>query len=84
MHYLDDFHTLSPPGSKVRQSNLDRSIDYLSTLDIPLHPKNLEGPSTCLTILCIILDSVTLQERLPQMFKKNNCSAGGVVSKAFL
>ena len=27
MHYLDDFHTLSPPGSSVCQHNVDRSID---------------------------------------------------------
>ena len=55
MHYLDDFHTLGPPGSSVCQHNLDRSIDCFSKLGIPLHPDKLEGPSTCLTILGIEL-----------------------------
>ena len=66
MHYLDDFHTLGPPGSSVCQHNLDRSVDYFSKLVIPLHPDKQEGPSTCLTILGIELDSLNLQARLPQ------------------
>jgi len=66
MHYLDDFHTLGPPGSSVCQTNLDRSIDCFSKLGVPLHPDKIEGPSTCLTILGIELDSLTLQARLPR------------------
>ena len=65
-YYLDDFHTLGPPGSSVCQHNLDRSIDCFSKLGIPLHPDKLEGPSTCLTILGIELDSLNLLARLPQ------------------
>ena len=63
MHYLDDFHTL---GSSVCQTNLDRSINCFSNLGVPLHPDKLEGSSTCLTILDIELDSLTLQPHLPQ------------------
>ena len=66
MHYLDDFHTLGPPGSSVCQHNVDRSIDCFSKLGIPLHPDKLEGPSTCLTILGIELDFLNLLARLPQ------------------
>ena len=33
---------------------------------LALHPDKLQGPSTCLTILGIELDSLTLQARLPQ------------------
>ena len=66
MYYLDDFHTLGPPGSSVCQHNLDRSIDRFSKLGISLHLHKLEGPSTCLTIPCIELDSLNLQARLPQ------------------
>ena len=64
--YLDDFHTLGSPGSSVCQHNLDRSIDCFSKLGISLHLHKLEGPSTCLTIPCIELDSLNLQARLPQ------------------
>ena len=66
MQYLDDFHTLVPPGSLVCQHNLDRSIDCFSKLGIPLHPYKQEGPSTCLTILGIELDLLNLQVHLPQ------------------
>ena len=59
-HYLDDFHTLGPPGSSVCKHNVDRSIDCFSKLGISLHPDKLEGPSTCLTILGIELDSLNL------------------------
>ena len=34
--YLDDFHTLGPPGSSVCQHNLDRSTDCFSKLGVPL------------------------------------------------
>ena len=66
IHYLDDFHTLGPPGSSVCQHNLDRSTECFSKLGIPLHPDKQEGPSTYLTILGIELDLLTLQVRLPQ------------------
>ena len=37
-----------------------------SKLGIPLHPDKFEGPSTCLTVLGIELDSFLLQVRLPK------------------
>ena len=66
MHYLDDFHTLGPPDSSVCQHNMDKSLHCFSKLGIPLHPDKLEGPSTCLTVLGIELDSENLQARLPK------------------
>ena len=64
-HYLDDFLTLGPPASSVCRRNLQACIWLCSRLGLPLHPDKLEGPSTCLSILGIELDSVTLQARLP-------------------
>ena len=66
MHYLDDFHTLGPPGSSTCQLNLDNSIYCLSQLGIPLHQDKFEGPSTCLTVIGIELDLLLLQARLPK------------------
>ena len=58
---------LSPPGSwSVCQHNLEMSIDWYSKLGIPLHPDKQEGPSTCLTILGIEVNSLNVQARLPQ------------------
>ena len=64
-HYLDDFLTLGPPASPVCRNNLQMCVCLCSQLGLPLHPDKLEGPSTCLSILGIELDSMTLQARLP-------------------
>ena len=58
MHYLDDFHTLDPPGSSLCQHNL------VQKLGIPLHPNKEGGTSKYLTILGIELDSLKLQAPL--------------------
>ena len=64
-HYLDDFLTLGPPASPVCYNNLQACIQLCSKIGLPLHPEKLEGPSTCLSILGIELDSTTMQARLP-------------------
>ena len=65
-HYLDDFMTLGPPASPVCHDNLKACIRLCAILGLPLHPRKLEGPTTRLSILCIELDSSTLQARLPE------------------
>ena len=57
-HYLDEFHTLGPPDSPVCQQNLDICVCLFSEWGIPFHPGKLEGPSTCVTVLGIKLDSM--------------------------
>jgi len=64
LHYLDDFYTLGPPNSPACQNNLDTCLRLFKDWRIPLHPDKLEGPSTCLTVLSIELDSHALQARL--------------------
>ena len=81
LHYLDDFNTLGPPNSPACQYNLDTCIQLFKDWHIPLHPAciqlfkdwhiplhpdKVEGPSTCLTVLGIELDSLALQGRLPR------------------
>ena len=65
LQYLDDFHTLGPPNSQECQRNLDTCVQLFIQWGIPLHPDKLEGPSTCLTVLGIELDSEALQDGLP-------------------
>ena len=68
-HYLDDFLTLGPPASPVCYNNLQACIQLCCKLGLPHHhPHKLEGPSTCLSILAIELDSSTLQA---QLYHKN-------------
>ena len=66
LHYLDNFHTLGSPNSPVCQNNVNTCVRLFSEWGIPLHPDKLEGPSTCLMVLCIELDSRMLQARPPQ------------------
>ena len=66
MHQLDDFYTLGSPNSPVCQYNLDTCIQLFKDWHIPLHPDKVEGPSTCLTVLGIELDSLALQGPLPR------------------
>ena len=65
-HYLDYFMTLGPPASPVCHYNLQACIRLCTILGLPLHPRKLEGLTTCLSILGIELDSTTLQARLPE------------------
>ena len=64
-HFLDDFITLSPPGSPTCQRNLTVPICTCRILNIPLATEKQEGTSTCLPFLGIELDTVKLELRLP-------------------
>ena len=64
-HYLDDFFTLGPPSSLLCHFYLPTCVRLCERLGLPLHPDKVEGPTTCLTILGIELDSDRLQARLP-------------------
>ena len=46
--------------------NLDTCIHFFKEWGIPLHPDKLEGPTTCIVILGIELDTIKLQVRLPK------------------
>ena len=64
-HFLDDFITLSPPGSPTCQRNLTVLFCTCRILNIPLATEKQEGTSTCLPFLGIELDTVKLELRLP-------------------
>ena len=67
MHYLDDFLMFGPPDSLVCQHNLNTFTQVCDELGIAtLGFKNLEGPSTSLTFLGIILDTHRMEICLPK------------------
>ena len=66
IHYLDDFLTMGPPSSPICQQNLNMFIGLCSELGVPLAPNKVEGPSTTLTFLGIILDIQHMEIRLLQ------------------
>ena len=59
-------YTMEPPLSPVCQQNLNTFIRLCSKLGVPLAPNKVEGPSTTLTFLGIILDTQNMEVRLPQ------------------
>ena len=64
-HYLDDFVIIGPPHSSQCAQSLHILDRVCSTLNIPMASHKHEGPSTCLTILGIEIDTVSGQLRLP-------------------
>ena len=65
MHYLDNFLTLAPPDSMTCQRNLDIIKSVCLHLGVPLAFEKVKGPSTSLTFLGIVLDTVRMEARLP-------------------
>ena len=65
IHYLDDYLTMGPPRSAVCQENLDIFISLCAELGVPLAAEKLEGPSTSLSFLGILLDTKRMEIRLP-------------------
>ena len=62
---LDDFITLGPLDTNQCTENLATSIAVCSFLGLLLHPDKCIGPSTCLVVLGIELDSMAQGARLP-------------------
>ena len=64
-HYLDDFITCDAAGSKECQLHLQLLLDICKHLGVPIADKKVEGPSTCLVFLGILIDTVRGELRLP-------------------
>ena len=65
IHYLDDFLLFGSPLSDEGSRALTTALRTLAELRIPVSLPKLEGPSTTVTFLGIILDSARLELRLP-------------------
>ena len=66
IRYLDDFSTMRPPSSSCCQHNLDTIIQISNHLGVPLALEKIEGPSTTLSFLGIMLDTIKMEARLPK------------------
>ena len=66
IHYLDEFLTMGPPSSSVCQHNLDAITQICDYLGVPSALKKVEGPSTTLPFLGIVLDTTRMEARLPK------------------
>lgn len=66
LHYLDDFLTIGRPGSTECYRNLQIMIQVCQLLNVPLAIEKIDGPSTVLDFLGILLDTVRMEARLPE------------------
>jgi len=59
-HYLDDFFTAGPPGSPVCKNNIQTMLTICDKLGPPVKPEKVEGPTTLMEFLGILLDSINM------------------------
>ena len=65
LHYLDDFLSISPPQRSLAIQAKNVILQAFKYLSIPLAEEKLEGPSTSLVFLGIVLDMVRMEAHLP-------------------
>ena len=65
MHYLDDYFTVGPPNSSLCANNVRTIVHVAPNVGIPLAPEKLQGPSTCLVFLGIMIDTTCMETSLP-------------------
>ena len=65
-HYLDDFVILGSPGSGQCGRDLSIFIELCESLGVPLAEEKIEGPSTKLEVLGIIIDTEYMQLSLSE------------------
>ena len=65
MHYMDDYFTINPANSLVCAHNVHTITQVASSLDIPLASNKLEGPTTQLVFLGILIDTTCMETSLP-------------------
>lgn len=64
IHYLDDF--CGGGGSEVEARRILASIlDTFEELGVPVAPEKVEGPSTSIKFLGLIVDTIAMEVRLP-------------------
>ena len=65
LHYLDEFLNMGPASSTLCQENFAIFQQVCEELGISLATEKIEGQSTCITFLGIILDTSRMEARLP-------------------
>ena len=66
IHYLDDFLLVGPADSDHCGSSLMLALELCDQLGVKVSRKKLEGPTTTLSFLGILLDTVKMEVRLPE------------------
>ena len=65
LHYLDDFLVFGAPDSQQCGEALRRALAWCACLGVPVASRKTEGPSTRLTFLGIVMDTLSMALSLP-------------------
>ena len=65
MHYVDDYFTVGPAHSSVCAHNVKTILHVASQVGIPLAHNKLEGPTTRLVFLGILIDTNSMENFSP-------------------
>ena len=65
IHYLDNYFTVGPAHSSICAHNVKTILHVASQVGIPLAPNKLEGPTTHLVFLGILIDTNSMETSLP-------------------
>ena len=66
LHNLDDFFTTGPANSNDCMNNLTAMLFLYNKINAPVKSSKVEGPSTTLTFLGILLDTTTMEASITQ------------------
>ena len=75
LHYLDDFLTAGPADSDTCYHNLSTMKSLCQTIGAPIKEEKVEGPTTRLTCLGIVLDTVTMEASISEELKTSLLTA---------
>ena len=65
MHYLDDFCGAGRSDIDAR-ALMDKTLSFFQQLGVPVAPDKVEGPTTCLKFLGLIVDTERMEIRVPE------------------
>ena len=66
LHYLDDFLFLGSPHTKEAATAVQLALHIFNHVGVPVVAEKTEGPSTSITFLGIVIDTVSYQLQLPE------------------
>ena len=64
-HYLDDFIVVGSPGTPECGDAMATLLETCANLGVPVAQHKLDGPTTCLTFLGIVVDTAVGELRIP-------------------
>ena len=75
LHYLDDFFTAGAPDTSECQNNLEAMLSVCQKINAPVKLTKVEGPSTSITFLRIVINTITMTASISSERKQELLSA---------